>query len=322
MESEQKYMLRKEIRNRQAKIDKSFDKLRSEGRIEFITFHPSYSYEEFIEGITIKEQKKPEESPYIRKDGFFKNLCAKTVHAALNPEMKDFSGFNKKWKQVFDEYRKEMEGKSKEEIRNWWEGKTQFVLIIDEINRGDISKIFGELVTLVEKDKRLGGENELIVELPCTGDEFGIPPNIYIIGTMNTADRSIALIDVALRRRFGFWEMPPNLDEIKKNFADLKEGSLLSKSVKRIQEINKQIREDENLGKGKEIGHSFFYSVDGKGDNAVLNVWRYEIFPLLGEYFFGEKAKLGKMIDDTKVFDPEKDRFTTDKDDLISWLSR
>jgi 5-methylcytosine-specific restriction protein B len=140
-----------------------------------------------------------------------------------------------------------------------------YYLILDEINRGNISKIFGELITLLEEDKRLGEDNELMVTLPYSKEQFGVPKNLYIIGTMNTADKSIALVDIALRRRFTFVRMEP-IDKY------------LPENVKKINEIIK-----ERLGADYLIGHAYF--MGSQEDNFVM---KYRIRPLLEEYFYGE----------------------------------
>ncbi|MGE0793485.1 MAG: McrB family protein [Candidatus Woesearchaeota archaeon] len=311
-----KYILKKEILEEEQKTNKKFEELKNDGKIKFITFHPSYSYEEFIEGITIKD--KPENnSLYERKDGFFKKFCAD----ALKNVLKKDKNMNFTWKELFKEYKKHIENKSKEDIKQMWKEADRFVLIIDEINRGDMSKIFGELITLLESDKRLGEDNAITTNLPISGDEFGIPPNVYLLGTMNTADRSIALIDVALRRRFGFVEMPPNLYQLESDFnkSDNFENSLLKKSINKLKEINQKIRADETLGKEKEIGHSFFYSLNNKNDDSLINIWIREIFPLLEEYYYGEKDKLKEVCG--SVYLEEEFGFTKETNAIIKWLN-
>lgn len=152
-----------------------------------------------------------------------------------------------------------------------------YVLIIDEINRANISRVFGELITLLEDDKRIGKENELIVTLP-NGEAFGVPPNLYIIGTMNTADKSIALIDIALRRRFEFEPKFPEPDKLKKEDADL------------LKIINKNII---NQGKSADftIGHAFF--MKGMDTEDVI---KQKIIPLLMEYFNNNTSTVEKVL--------------------------
>lgn len=155
-----------------------------------------------------------------------------------------------------------------------------YYLIIDEINRGNISKIFGELITLLESSKRLCEDNELTTTLPYSKEEFGIPPNLYIIGTMNTSDKSIAHLDIALRRRFGFVEMLPD-PEILEN----------SECKSLLQELNQRI--EILLDKDHLIGHSFFC---GKSKEDIPTVMQNEIVPLLEEYFYGDYEKIQLVL--------------------------
>jgi 5-methylcytosine-specific restriction protein B len=172
--------------------------------------------------------------------------------------------------------------------------KQNFVLIIDEINRGNVSQIFGELITLVEEDKRLGAYEALEVTLPYSKEKFGVPPNLFIIGTMNTADRSVEALDAALRRRFSFEEMPPkpiliaNEGKLKaaNGFLDNIELPLL------LNTINKRI--EKLLDKDHQIGHSYFMSVKNYTD--LKSAFQNKIIPLLQEYFFGDYGKIGLVI--------------------------
>ncbi|MFZ4437600.1 MAG: AAA family ATPase [Syntrophales bacterium] len=211
---------------------------KSRANIEIIQFHPSYSYEDFVEGY------RPIESGGLKvKSGIFKEICRR---AEIN----------------------------KGEI---------FALIIDEINRGDVSKIFGELIYLLEyRDKKV----RLTYNPELT---FQIPSNLYIIGTMNLADRSLSLIDYALRRRFSFITLETDYDLITR----CNEGSELDirKVVANIREVNKQIAETHSLGSNFIIGHSYFI---GKPDKPLKMktkedlewLWEYDLKPLLSEYYF------------------------------------
>lgn len=181
------------------------------------------------------------------------------------------------------------------------------VLIIDEINRGNISQIFGELITLIEEDKRLGKQEALKVTLPYSKERFGVPPNLYIIGTMNTADRSVEALDTALRRRFCFEEVPPryNLEELNYDYAGVKGFEILETLNKRIEKL---------LDKDHQIGHS--YLMMGSGDNVeekLLISFYKNIIPLLQEYFFGDFGKiglvLGKGFVKIKEWDKKSDSF-------------
>ncbi|WP_415374225.1 AAA family ATPase [Patiriisocius sp. Uisw_017] len=169
-----------------------------------------------------------------------------------------------------------------------------FVLIVDEINRGNVSSIFGELITLIEKDKRADKDEELSVTLPYSKKEFKVPHNVYILGTMNTADRSIEALDTALRRRFSFREMPPNPDLI------LTEGKLKNAQgmiddinvVEILKTINDRI--EKLIDKDHKIGHSYFLNVDS--ENGLKDVFKDKVIPLLEEYFFGDFGKISLVL--------------------------
>lgn len=179
-----------------------------------------------------------------------------------------------------------------------------YFFIIDEINRGNLSKIFGELLMLIEADKRGEGCS---AELVYSGDRFSVPENLYIIGMMNTADRSLAMIDYALRRRFAFYTMKPAFENpvFKCQYKNV-DCKLFHKAVSAVCELNKVILDDKTLGKGFEIGHSYFCkSPDEIDDVLVKNIIRYELIPTIEEYWFdnenklnGERAKLEALLTD------------------------
>ncbi len=201
-------------------------------RVQFITFHQSFGYEDFIEGF------RPDENGDIKlQNGIFKTIC--------------------------------------EEAGN--DGDNNYYLLIDEINRGNISKIFGELITLIEEDKR----DQFEVTLPYSKKPFKIPSNLYIIGTMNSTDKSIALIDIALRRRFIFLKMEPNSELV-----------TYPKAKALFIELNKKI--EEKQGKEYMLGHSYFMNI--ANDSDLSFVLEYKIKPLLEEYFYGESDGYNEII--------------------------
>jgi hypothetical protein len=236
---------------------------KDENRVEFIQFHQSYSYEDFIQGF------RPAEDGFNLKNGVFYSFCRKAQDDQNN----------------------------------------DYYFIIDEINRGNISKIFGELMMLIEEDKR-GEEFAMHLTYSEEGeDKFFIPDNVYIIGMMNTADRSLAMIDYALRRRFVFYSVDPLFkeDDLFKNhlFNIGLEEELAEKIIYRFKTLNQKILEDDSLGDGFKIGHSYFcthqnnkedYGYKNHEDwyNSIIN---YEIAPLLKEYWFDSIETAQEEID-------------------------
>ena len=181
-------------------------------------------------------------------------------------------------------------------------GAQAYVLIIDEINRGNLSRIFGELITLLEPDKRLGAENELTVRLPYSQKTFGVPGNIHVIGTMNTADRSIALLDVALRRRFYFEEMMPDVAVIRNALTpeddqDDSDYELSQEQIDLICEVftilNRRIT--VLLDRDHQIGHSYFMKIRSMAD--LRDCLYRRVFPLLQEYFYNDRERLSRLLE-------------------------
>ena len=170
------------------------------------------------------------------------------------------------------------------------QGDKDFFFIIDEINRGNLSKIFGELLMLIEKDYR--GTK---ATLAYNGLPFSVPENLYIIGMMNTADRSLAMIDYALRRRFSFFELEPGFDsEGFSSYQESLKSETLNELIARIKELNYEIANDKTLGRGFCIGHSYFCSHDICSDEWLKSVVEYDIIPMLSEYWFDDASKLQK----------------------------
>ena len=165
-----------------------------------------------------------------------------------------------------------------------------YYLVIDEINRGNVASILGELITLIEEDKRAGAKNELVATLPYSREKFSIPPNLYIIATMNTADRSVEALDTALRRRFTFQEMSPDplLVEQPQN---------LNVNLRRLLEtIN--LRIEKLLNKDHCIGHSYFMAIHENKNpfEALKQAFANKVIPLLEEYFYGDMSKIGSIL--------------------------
>ena len=213
---------------------------------EFVTFHQSFSYEDFIEGIKPDLNLENGELAYKIEDGVFKQLCNK---ARRDPHNK-------------------------------------YALFIDEINRGNVSAIFGELITLIEESKRAGREDEIEVLLPYSKEKFSVPNNVYVIGTMNTADRSVEALDTALRRRFSFVEMQPNPNI-------LLDSEYLDVDLKRLLEtINQRI--EVLVDKDHQIGHSYFIGIQNIED--LKQTFKDKIIPLLEEYFYGDFGKIGLVL--------------------------
>lgn len=274
----------------------------------FITFHPSYSYEEFIEGI----RPRPGTTGLVFEviDGKFKAFCIDAFNALLTS-----AGIAKQWTGSVPDLTPEE--KSRVVVEAHKEGN-RFFLIIDEINRGDISKIFGELITLIESDKRLTRENEIVVSLTYSpkGSKFGVPPNLYVIGTMNTADRSIALIDVALRRRFRFIELLPDYALLTRELLVLP-SDIADLVVSSLRQLNEKLR--VHYDRNHQIGHAYFIKLKNsptrpEAIKALKQAWFYEIIPLLQEYFYNNSRLFYEVLNkDQRLFsDPpsEANRFS------------
>ncbi|EJP1695064.1 AAA family ATPase [Campylobacter coli] len=385
-----------------------FDEYVKNGQIVFTTFHQSYGYEEFVEGI--KPSLNSDENSQINykvKDGIFKKLCKKalenrddiesfnfyindlkekTKEDANNPEkyfqlpntkysiqyrggktfrikFDDMSKNHKDYPVSIDNIEKLYKTSNIDEIYNSayvkailnylksqglkdYKEKDEkinlpYIIIIDEINRGNVSKIFGELITLIEPSKRLGNEEALELTLPYSGEKFGVPKNVYILGTMNTADRSITSLDTALRRRFEFVEMMPNSDLLNnvfickdvenpnededylgddaktEGYAEILQNILIS--------INKRI--EFLLDREKTIGHAFFMSEAVKFNknnwikpdeyeedwyvlsiSKLKKVFQNKIIPLLQEYFYNDYALINAVLNDNgMIFEDKKD---------------
>lgn len=261
-------------------------------RYAFVTFHQSYGYEEFVEGLrpVLSTGAEDSEVQYEIRAGVFKDLCRR---ARLSPDQR-------------------------------------FAMVIDEINRGNISKIFGELITLIEPDKREGADQAVTVTLPYSGESFSVPANVDIIGTMNTADRSLALLDTALRRRFDFVPIAPDAsDEDGAPLAGLRvvvDGEVIN-VPKMLGAINQRI--EALYDRDHCIGHAYFtalrYAPEGQAQFDLLGeIFRKRILPLLEEYFFEDWQKIRLVLGDNQK--PEAAQFIAEssnhEDDLIELFGR
>ena len=281
-----------------SEIMERYNELKKKNRIEFITFHQSYGYEEFIEGIKPVISNEDDES----EDESENNKESKTNIKIENDVKYDIvDGIFKKF---CDNARKAII-----ETHDNKENKEPYVFIIDEINRGNISKIFGELITLIETTKRSGeGKEECIsTKLPYSNEEFTVPDNVYIIGTMNTADRSIALMDTALRRRFKFEEMLPNYDLLKNIFVE-DEGVKVNIGAM-LKVINERI--EYLYDREHTIGHAVFLEKgkDNRIDidiNKLENIFKKNIIPLLQEYFYEDYEKIRIVLGDNAKNEDEQ----------------
>lgn len=379
-----------------SELTRLYKELYNSGRIRFVTFHQSYGYEEFVEGLSAKTEDK--QITYFEKSGVFKELSNKAKDNLIDSKkplaqltreqefeqiLEQFKleifeqlgsdesypitekcfildvaedGFiygNEAWpinhKMLFShlkalylenvESRKDVVAFSKEQggmgkarahasyffkvveelqrklprndIISANVMQRNYVLIIDEINRGNISKIFGELITLIEPSKRLGHSDSEAIEvtLPYSGDKFSVPDNLYIIGTMNTADRSLALMDTALRRRFDFIEMMPDY-----NVLHNEEGSSFKVEsdgfeidlARLLETMNKRIA--ALYDREHQLGHAFLMPVvkaiaagdDEKALHELKSCFQNKIIPLLAEYFFEDWQKIRLVVGDNQ----------------------
>lgn len=358
----------KEESERRRELKKIYDRLMGENRIRFITFHQSFGYEEFIEGLRA-EATDDGNVRYDIKPGIFKQICddaafgnagaLRTLDNALvqlqerlsegeSITLRTHNGnpFRVTYKSetafgIFPEHsKKEDLGQGYnaylKDIRAWYQdnnakihnvsyvrgilaylvekseipatpaqstgGKRQnFVLIIDEINRGNISKIFGELITLIETSKRAGEAEELSVSLPYSGTSFSVPNNLYLVGTMNTADRSLTALDTALRRRFEFVPMLPDTSLLAGTTI---KGIELERLLETLNARIQSLYDNEHT-----LGHAFFMPViqvkhdEDAAFDLLKRIMKNKILPLLEEYFYNDWQKIRLVLGDNQKKD-------------------
>lgn len=237
------------------------------------TFHQSFSYEEFVEGIkpVMNSDDESGDIKYKIENGIFKEACERAAKLA------GFANLQECINASFEE--------RNQAIYNAINDGRNVLLCIDEINRGNVAAIFGDLISLIETNKRLGvnPETEMKVKLPYSKEYFGVPANLLIVGTMNTADRSIQLLDTALRRRFKFKELLPEYALIKNEYA---------KTI--LKNINARIR--CLLNKDNQIGHAYF--IHANSMNEILSAMVNKVIPLLEEYFYNDTEKIRFVLNE------------------------
>ena len=333
---------------------REYKRLKDEGRIQFTTFHQSYGYEEFIEGIKpMINDEDHDEKDYIKykiENGVFKSFCDDSRFASAWEKLVllartrgelivDLQSTDRKlaWnkennrfevnvdgleyhitRDMVNDFRKSiykrkdnngtdsveyytsdaiLEFMKKEGLYKCARNKSSIVpcvFIIDEINRGNISKIFGELITLIEDSKREGNREAMSVELPYSSSVFSVPNNVYILGTMNTADRSIAMMDTALRRRFQFIEKMPKPERLKEITND--NGNLKIDMEEMLKTINNRI--EVLYDREHTIGHAYFININTFEE--LKDVFLNRIIPLLQEYFYDDYEKISLVLGDNQ----------------------
>ena len=277
-------------------MQEEFSKYPEDNR-SIITFHQSYSYEEFIIGLKAKttEDNKIE---YSYEKGVFYNACERAaVLAGYSSLAECCSDTN--------------ESRNAKFAAAAGDKSRQFLFCIDEINRANISAVFGDLISLIEENKRLGAQNEMIVRLPYTQELFGVPANLRLLGTMNTADRSIQILDTALRRRFQFKEYLPDYSVLRSDKA---------KTI--LQAINDRIR--ALLGQDRQIGHSYFYDIEASAADEsiqILKALANKIIPLLQEYFYNDVEKIRFVLGEKDRI-PDEHSFYIEDGDATAAFSR
>jgi hypothetical protein len=263
-------------------LDRLWRQASAGGQVAMCTFHQAYTYEEFVEGI--RPVTNDGRIGYKTEDGLFKRMALLALADALPGVPRSASPDDRiaAAKQALQDNRLPTRGA--------FDAARPYVLVIDEINRANISRVMGELITLLEGEKRVGGDDPLLVTLPTSKERFAVPPNLHVIGTLNTADRSIALMDVALRRRFTFEEMRPDLRVLQRHFEALPEVGPLA--IELFQKLNERLL--FLYDREHQIGHAYFLKVDSIF--GLRNVMVKKVLPLLQEYFFGQWNRVALVL--------------------------